>query len=939
MSLRVKRELLIQDDTNKLHLNENNLVLRGNNKDNVEIGSTFVQLGTTNILDLTTNSLGINNLTPSYTLDTVGDINTSTEYRIGGVSVLNSTTLGSGIVNSSLTSVGTLSTLNVSGDINTLTEYDIGGVSVLNSTTLGSNIVNSSLTSVGTLSSLTMGGNLDMNGNDILNGDMIYVDQLLPSTISGGTETVLLQGTNSIDRYLRFRTGGGAPQGRAGNIFSRFDISHFFMANDDDNLIISHSTENNANPDIDLSTNRLLIDASGNMAIGNITPTYLLDVDGDINTSSEYRVSGTSVLNSTTLGSGIVNSSLTSVGTLTGLTMGGDISMGTNNISGATSITATNLTGTLQTAAQANITSVGTLTSLDMGGDIDMNTNDIIASGTVYLNRLLPTDTGSSDQIIQLTGATAINRWIKCRTGGGTPQGRVGLLLSQFDNSNYFVTNDDEDLYFNYSSENNTNPDYYLSSNILTMNGASGLVGIGTTTPVYKMDVSGDINTSTEYRVAGTSVLNSTTLGSGIVNSSLTSVGTLSTLNVSGNINTLSEYRISGTSVLDSTTLGSGIVNSSLTSVGTLSTLDVSGDLTVDTTTLHVDSSTNRIGIGTVTPSTTMHITTESGANGDCILRLEADSDNTVDASCPFIQFAKDGGFLAGGLGYTDDVDNNDFNLSVGGGSIKFNTGVSNYTNAITRMLIDITGNIGIGTTTPSQLLDVNGNVNVSGTIYASGGQIEGVSNDSTTIKALGNNNSEGLILLNETGGFESAKIDINVDQNIKFLTGEVERVRIDNDETTSTNPVYGKNAVMSRSGITSQTIAQNNNVTVLAPVLNYSYGSDISYSSGQFTINADGFYHIQARVSFSQDNDGYRQLAIVLFNSGGTALRKITRVNQAPGTIESGAFVSGYLNCSATDYIQIEVRQASGGNRTISQSSSVDQRTDITIYREGNGY
>ena len=47
----------------------------------------------------------------------------------------------------------------------------------------------------------------------------------------------------------------------------------------------------------------------------------------------------------------------------------------------ATTLNATNLGGTLSTAAQANITSVGTLTSLDMGGNIDLNTNDIIAGG------------------------------------------------------------------------------------------------------------------------------------------------------------------------------------------------------------------------------------------------------------------------------------------------------------------------------------------------------------------------------------------------------------------------------------------------------------------------------------------------------------------------------------------------------------------------------
>ena len=56
------------------------------------------------------------------------------------------------------------------------------------------------------------------------------------------------------------------------------------------------------------------------------------------------------LLNKTTLGSSVVNSSLTSVGTLTSLTVSGSI------------------TGTLATAAQPNVTSVGTLTDLTVTG-------------------------------------------------------------------------------------------------------------------------------------------------------------------------------------------------------------------------------------------------------------------------------------------------------------------------------------------------------------------------------------------------------------------------------------------------------------------------------------------------------------------------------------------------------------------------------------------
>ena len=50
---------------------------------------------------------------------------------INGVNVLSATTLGSSVVNSSLTSVGTLTDLTVTGAINSSTAIQVNGVSVL----------------------------------------------------------------------------------------------------------------------------------------------------------------------------------------------------------------------------------------------------------------------------------------------------------------------------------------------------------------------------------------------------------------------------------------------------------------------------------------------------------------------------------------------------------------------------------------------------------------------------------------------------------------------------------------------------------------------------------------------------------------------------------------------------------------------------------------
>ena len=74
-----------------------------------------------------------------------------------------------------------------------------------------------------------------------------------------------------------------------------------------------------------------------------------------------------------------------------------------------------------------------------------------------------------------------------------------------------------------------------------------------------------------------------------------------------------SNLLIDGTPTLNAAGLGSRVKTSFLTSVGTLKSLAVAGDLTVDTSTLKVDSSNNRVGIGTDSPQNPLHIVSSTG--------------------------------------------------------------------------------------------------------------------------------------------------------------------------------------------------------------------------------------------------------------------------------------------------------------------------------------
>ena len=138
----------------------------------------------------------------------------------------------------------------------------------------------------------------------------------------------------------------------------------------------------------------------------------------NVPTGKVLKINGTEILSATTLGSGITGSSLTSVGTLSSLTLGGDINLGNNNITNGGTVTATSFVGALtgnastvtngiyttsSVTALSDVTSVGSgaiitsaertkLTNLDAAADAT-NTASVLAAGAVMA-------TGTTNQTI-----------------------------------------------------------------------------------------------------------------------------------------------------------------------------------------------------------------------------------------------------------------------------------------------------------------------------------------------------------------------------------------------------------------------------------------------------------------------------------------------------------------------------------------------------------
>jgi hypothetical protein len=163
---------------------------------------------------------------------------------------------------------------------------------------------------------------------------------------------------------------------------------------------------------------------------------------------------------------------------------------------------------------------------------------------------------------------------------------------------------------------------------------------------------------------------------------------------------------------------------------------------------LILNSNGGNVGIGTNDPTAHLHIS--SGTSGDCVVRLEADTDNDTETDNARIEFISDGGFNTAlvGAGQLPFSSENLNALVLAAYQTIFYSGVQNFTdstNMVERMRITHTGNVGIGTTDPSHNFEVYGSsASFSVDVSNSAGPIVGnhrASVDSLSLVSLGSVN------------------------------------------------------------------------------------------------------------------------------------------------------------------------------------------------------
>jgi hypothetical protein len=241
--------------------------------------------------------------------------------------------------------------------------------------------------------------------------------------------------------------------------------------------LITFETKDNTDSFIDSISEKMRIDASGYVGIGTIAPNHKLDVAGNINIGSNnsYKINGIDILSNTSLGSSVVNSNLTSVGNLVNLTVD-TTTLKVDNVNNYVGIGTADPLRTLHIYATSNPDGVNNQFHLG-DGTYGLFIGNSTNAGFSPLIKGVAND--SDDYGIHIIGSLS-----------NDTSNNAAIVLDARNANNSLLSNATLLQINNYSS------------NLLTLNSA-GNFGLGTTNPLYKLDVVGSVNSSSNITFGG----------------------------------------------------------------------------------------------------------------------------------------------------------------------------------------------------------------------------------------------------------------------------------------------------------------------------------------------------------------------------------------------------------------------------------------------------
>ena len=384
----------------------------GNGSQLTGIDATAIQNGTSNVRvaasgNVTVSSAGIANVLTvtgtganiTGTLNATGNANVG---NLGATTVVATTLTGtlSTAAQTNITSTGTLTSLSVTGNItggNLLINTDAvitGNLTVQgNTTTINSNVITTNDLNITVGNNQNTGAALNNAGIDVGNNNLAtwrfnnattsWQSNIAVMPTANGTLT--LGGTSNYwgAAYVTSITATG--NANVGNIGATNVVATNVTGT------LTTATQTNITSVGTLGSLSVTGNVTGgnlnsNAAVTGVTGVFSGNISASYYTGNGSLLTGidaTAIQNGTANVRAFLNGNVTVsaagtanvlVVTSTGANIAGTLNTGTGNANvgniGATAVVATNLTGTLQTAAQTNITSVGTLGSLAVTGNI-----------------------------------------------------------------------------------------------------------------------------------------------------------------------------------------------------------------------------------------------------------------------------------------------------------------------------------------------------------------------------------------------------------------------------------------------------------------------------------------------------------------------------------------------------------------------------------------